>query len=215
LRLRNSVAVATPATRTNDGVGYGWVLANRTIQFSTTARGIMEVSSEQVAWSDADTVCRLFLLESIVNTSHQAVVQNFCTKLQAHLDSGDELRKALNKVKPIFDSAKAEQQIAMRDPVAILIGKYKKVKPIRLEKGAYKGYLGFDAHGSAEENQARTMLQYYFPSKVKVVGSSTKPKGSAQVDEAEELLKKLYSLSKKDQARFDVLYTNDKKASRK
>ena len=146
-----------------------------------------------------------------MNKSHQAVVQNFCTKLQAHLDSGDELRKALNKVKPIFDSAKPEQQIAMRDPVAILIGKYKGVKPKRLEKGSYKGYLGFDAHGSDTENQARTMLQYYFPSKPKQAKGSAQPQVSKQVDEVEELLKKLYSMSKKDQARFDVLYHNDKK----
>jgi hypothetical protein len=137
-----------------------------------------------------------------MNASHQAVVQNFCTKLQAHLDSGDELRKALNKVKPIFDSAKAEQQIAMRDPVAILIGKYKKVKPIRLEKGAYKGYLGFDAHGSAEENQARTMLQYYFPSKIKKAGSTATPKGSAQVDVVEKALELVESMTKAQQDKF-------------
>jgi hypothetical protein len=137
-----------------------------------------------------------------MNASHQAVVQNFCTKLQAHLDSGDELRKAMSKVKPIFDSAKAEQQIAMRDPVVILIGKYKKVKPIRLEKGAYKGYLGFDAHGSAEENQARTMLQYYFPSKVKKVGSTTTPKGSAQVDVVEKALELVESMTKAQQDKF-------------
>jgi len=137
-----------------------------------------------------------------VNTSHQAVVQNFCTKLQAHLDSGDELRKALNKVKPIFDGAKPEQQIAMRDPVAILIGKYKRVKPIRLEKGAYKGYLGFDAHGSPEDNQARTMLQYYFPSKVKVTGNATKPKGSAQEDLVEKALALVESLTKAQQDKF-------------
>jgi len=137
-----------------------------------------------------------------MNASHQAVVQNFCTKLQAHLDSGDELRKALGKVKPIFDSAKAEQQIAMRDPVAILIGKYKKVKPIRLEKGAYKGYLGFDAHGSAEENQARTMLQYYFPSKIKKAGSTATPKGSAQVDVVEKALELVESMTKAQQDKF-------------
>jgi hypothetical protein len=137
-----------------------------------------------------------------MNASHQAVVQNFCTKLQAHLDSGDELRKALLKVKPIFDSAKAEQQIAMRDPVAVLIGKYKKVKPIRLEKGAYKGYLGFDAHGSAEENQARTMLQYYFPSKIKKAGSTATPKGSAQVDLVEKALELVESMTKAQQDKF-------------
>ena len=137
-----------------------------------------------------------------MNASHQAVVQNFCTKLQAHLDSGDELRKAMSKVKPIFDSAKAEQQIAMRDPVVILIGKYKKVKPIRLEKGAYKGYLGFDAHGSAEENQARTMLQYYFPSKVKKASGSAEPKVSAQEDLVEKALALVESLTKAQQQKF-------------
>lgn len=159
---------------------------------------------------------RLFLLElNIVNKSHHVVVQDFCTKLQAHIKSGDELRKALLKVKPIFDKASREQQIAMRDPVAILIGKYKKVKPIRLEKGDYKGYLGFDAHGSAEENQARTMLQYYFPSKRKPSTGVAQQQVSKQVDEVEALLKQLYSLSKKDQARFDVLYMNDRKARAK
>jgi predicted SPOUT superfamily RNA methylase MTH1 len=138
-----------------------------------------------------------------MNASHQAVVQNFCTKLQAHLDSGDELRKALSKVKPIFDSAKVEQQIAMRDPVAVLIGKYKKVKPKRLEKGDYKGYLGFDAHGSAEENQARTMLQYYFPNKKKkkAVNTAT-PKGSAQVDVVEKALELVESMTKAQQDKF-------------
>jgi hypothetical protein len=136
-----------------------------------------------------------------MNASHQAVVQNFCTKLQAHLDSGDELRKALNKVKPIFDKAKPEQQIAMRDPVAVLIGKYKKVKPIRLEKGAYKGYLGFDAHGSAEENQARTMLQYYFPNKVKKV-SATSSTTRKKVDKVEQALELVESLTKAEQDRF-------------
>jgi hypothetical protein len=145
-----------------------------------------------------------------MNASHQAVVQNFCTKLQAHLDSGDELRKALNKVKPIFDKAKPEQQIAMRDPVAVLIGKYKKVKPIRLEKGAYKGYLGFDAHGSAEENQARTMLQYYFPSKIKSAGSTATPKVSAQEDLVEKALELVESLTKAQQDRFFARVTRKK-----
>ena len=145
-----------------------------------------------------------------MNASHQAVVQNFCTKLQAHLDSGDELRKALNKVKPIFDSAKAEQQIAMRDPVAVLIGKYKKVKPVRLEKGAYKGYLGFDAHGSAEENQARTMLQYYFPSKIKKAGSTATPKGSAQEDLVEKALELVESMTKAQQDKFRTRVTYKK-----
>lgn len=141
--------------------------------------------------------------------SHQAVVQNFCTKLEAHIKSGVELRKALQAVVPIYNQAKPEQQVAMRDKVAELIGRLKGVKPKRLEKGAYKGYLGFDAHGSENENQARVMLQYYFPIGIKKKKGSSQQQVSKQVDEVEELLKKLYSLSKPQQQRFRKLYLND------
>jgi len=148
--------------------------------------------------------------------SQQAVVQNFCTKLQSHLDSGVALREALNKVKPLYNTATPEQQVAMRDTVAQVIGKFKGVKPIRLEKGAYKGYLGFDAHGTDAENQARTMLQYYFPIKIVPKGKKGSPQPVAkQVDEVTELLKKLYSLSKKEQERFHLAYSNDRKARAK
>jgi hypothetical protein len=145
----------------------------------------------------------------------QAVVQNFCTKLQSHLDSGVALREALNKVKPLYNTATPEQQVAMRDSVAQVIGKFKGVKPKRLEKGAYKGYLGFDAHGSDAENQARTMLQYYFPITIKPKKGSSPQPVAKQVDEVTELLKKLYSLSKKEQERFHLAYSNDRKARAK
>ena len=143
--------------------------------------------------------------------SQQAVVQNFCTKLQDHLASGDALKKALAKVKPLFNSAKPEQQVEMRDAVAQVIGKYKGVKPKRLEAGAYKGYLGFDAHGSESENQARVMLQYYFPLTLKKAKGSSEQPVAKQVDEVESLLRKVYELSKKDQQRFHKLYLNDHK----
>ena len=147
--------------------------------------------------------------------SQQAVVQNLCTKLQAHLDSGDALKVALAKVKPLYNKATVEQQIEMRNEVAKVIGKYKKVKPKVMEKGDYKGYLGFDAHGTDAENQARVMLQHYFPAKKKKAKSSSAQPVAKQVDEVEALLAMLYKLSAKDQARFDVLYTKDKKAKRK
>lgn len=147
----------------------------------------------------------------IVNTSHQAVVQNFCTKLQAHLQSGLELRKALNKVKPIFDKAKLEQQLAIRNEVVKVIAKFKGVKPITLEAGAYKGSLGFSRHGTDEENQARVMLQYYFPSKPKKAKASSEQQVVKQVDEVEALLRKLYEMPKKDQDRFHKLYLNDRR----
>lgn len=143
----------------------------------------------------------------------QAVVQNFCTELEGFIKKGFELKKALNAVVPVYNRATPEQQIEMRDEVAKLIGRLKGVKPKRLESGAYKGHLGFDAHGTDTENQARTMLQYYFPIKVVPKGKKGSPQPVAkQVDEAEELLKQLYALPKKVQARFDVLYTQDKKA---
>jgi septum formation topological specificity factor MinE len=150
-----------------------------------------------------------------MNTVQQAVVQNLCTKLQAHLDSGDALKVAIAKVKPEYNKASPEIQIEMRNEIAKVIGKYKGIKPKVMEKGDYKGYLGFDAHGSEEENQARSMLGYYFPAKKKKAKPSSTQQVAKQVDEVEALLATLYKLSAKEQARFDVLYTKDKKAKRK
>lgn len=141
--------------------------------------------------------------------SQQVVVQNFCTLLKSHIESGLKLRKALQAVVPIYNKATPEQQVAMRDEVAIIIGKFKGVKPIRLTKGDYKGYLGFESRGSAEENQARVMLQDYFPIGIKKKKGSSQQQVSKQVDEVEALLKKLYSLSKTQQQRFRKLYLND------
>lgn len=143
-----------------------------------------------------------------MNTVQKAVVQNYCTKLEAHIKSGMELRKALQSLVPVFNKATVEEQLAIRNEVVTLIGKLKGVKPKLMEKGSYKGSLGFDAHGTEIENQARVMVQTYLPSKPK------KPKGSAQqvakqVDAVEVLLAKLYELSKVEQQRFRKLYLND------
>jgi hypothetical protein len=134
--------------------------------------------------------------------SQQVVVQNFCTKLEAHIKSGMELRKALKAVVPIYNQATPEQQVAMRDKVVELIGRLKGVKPKRLESGAYKGYLGFDAHGTDAENQARTMLQYYFPIGIKKKKGSSQQRVSKQVDPVEKALEFVESLTKAQQQRF-------------
>ncbi len=146
-----------------------------------------------------------------MNTVHQSVVQTFCTKLEAHINSGIELSKALHKLAPIYNKATVEQQVAIRDKVALIIGKVKGVKPKVMEKGAYKGYLGFDAHGTEAENQARTMLQYYFPTSIKKAKSKSVQQVAKQVDAVEELLAQLYKLSKKEQDRFHKLYSNDRR----
>jgi len=64
----------------------------------------------------------------------QAVVQNFCTKLEGFIKQGYELRKALQAVVPVYNQATTEQQIEMRDKVAELIGRLKGVKPKRRKK---------------------------------------------------------------------------------
>jgi hypothetical protein len=140
--------------------------------------------------------------------SQQAVVQNYCTKLEAHIESGMALRKALKDLVPVFNKATVEEQLAIRSEVVKLIGKLKGVKPKLMEKGAYKGSLGFEAHGTEEENQARVMVQTYLPSKPKKAKSSTQ-QVAKQVDEVEALLAKLYELSKTEQQRFRKLYLND------
>jgi hypothetical protein len=141
----------------------------------------------------------------------QAVVQNFCTELEGFIKQGFKLKKALEAVVPVYNRATTEQQIEMRDEVAKLIGRLKGVKPKRLESGAYKGRLGFDAHGSAEENQARTMLQYYFPIKVVPKGKKGSQQPVAkQVDLVEKALELVESLTKAQQDKFFARVTRKK-----
>lgn len=140
----------------------------------------------------------------------QAVVQNFCTELEGFIKKGFELKKALNAVVPVYNQATPEQQIEMRDEVAKLIGRLKGVKPKRLESGAYKGHLGFDAHGTDTENQARTMLQYYFPISIKKKKGSSSQPVAKQVDLVEKALELVESLTKAQQDKFFARVTRKK-----
>ena len=148
--------------------------------------------------------------------SNQAVVNQFFSALEKFITAGTEYGLALKKLAPLYNKAKPAEQIEIRNRVVEVVGKKYGAKPYLIEHGAYKGSLGFDSRGDDAQRKARAFLRNNFNVKVVVDKSSTrKTKVSPKVDEAEELLKKLYSLSKKVQARFDVLYTNDKKASRK
>ena len=140
----------------------------------------------------------------------QAVVQNFCTELEGFIKKGFELKKALNAVVPVYNQATPEQQIEMRDEVAKLIGRLKGVKPKRLESGAYKGHLGFDAHGTDTENQARTMLQYYFPISIKKGKKGSQQPVAKQVDLVEKALELVESLTKAQQDKFFARVTRKK-----
>jgi hypothetical protein len=144
---------------------------------------------------------------------NQAIVNQFFLSLEKFITAGTEYGLALKKLAPLYNKAKPAEQIEIRNRVVQLVGKKYGATPTMLEAGAYKGSLGFDSRGDDAQRKARAFLRNNFNVKVVVDKSSTpKPKVSAQIDEAETLLKQLYSLSKKDQARFDVLYANDKKA---
>jgi hypothetical protein len=147
-----------------------------------------------------------------MNATNQVVVSKFFSSLEKFITAGTEYGLALQKLAPLYNKAKPAEQIEIRNRVVQLVGKKYGAKPTMLEAGAYKGSLGFDSRGDDAQRKARAFLRNNFNVKVVVDKSSTQPKVSAQIDEAEALLKQLYSLSKKDQARFDVLYTNDKKA---
>lgn len=97
-----------------------------------------------------------------MNQNQKGVVQTFCTKLNAYVASGIALRDAMLKVVPMYNKADVATQHEMRNKVAIVIGNIKGVKPIVLPKGIYAGALGF-SKATDKGNQARVMLQYYFP----------------------------------------------------
>ena len=142
------------------------------------------------------------------------IVNNYFKALEALLTAGTTYAKAVKALIPEYAKASPEDKDAIRNRVAQVIGKMYGVKPKLMEKGSNKGLLGFDQHGSTAEKNARAFMRDNFKVTAKKKATAT-PKVSPKVDAAEALLKQLYSLSKKDQARFDVLYTNDKKASRK
>jgi len=111
----------------------------------------------------AEPLARLFLLkEHIMNQIQKAVVQTFCTKLNAYIASGVALKEAMRSVVPMYNKADVATQHEMRNMVAVVIGNIKGIKPIVIPKGIYRGALGF-SKDTAKGNQARTMLQYYFP----------------------------------------------------
>jgi hypothetical protein len=162
-----------------------------------------------------------FLFEENFSSTHigvthmnATIVNNYFASLEKLLKAGTEYAKAVKSLIPEYAKASPEEKDAIRNRVAQVIGKMYGVKPKIMERGSNKGLLGFDQYGSKAESSARAFMRDNFKVTAKKKATAT-PKVSPKVDEAEALLKQLYSLSKKDQARFDVLYTNDKKASRK
>jgi len=154
----------------------------------------------------AEPLARLFLLEIQMNAT---IVSNYFASLEALLTAGTTYAKAVKALIPEYNKATEEDKKAIRNRVAQVIGKKYGVKPKVMEKGINKGSLGFDAHGSKEESNARDFMRDNFKITKVVVGKKPTTKISPKVDEAEALLKQLYSLDKKIQARFIALLKKD------
>ena len=137
------------------------------------------------------------------------IVNNYFASLEALLKAGSDYAKAVKSLIPEFNKASPEEKDAIRNRVAQVIGKKYGVKPKLMERGSNKGLLGFDQYGSKAESSARAFMRDNF--KVTTKKKASTPKVNAKVDEAEALLKQLYSLDKKIQARFDTLYMNDRR----
>ena len=116
---------------------------------------------------------------------------NYITAVSQHIASGFSLSGAMAKLQPVYASATQKERDELRSEIVKLIAQRKQVKPIVLAKGTFKGQLGFNAHGTDRDEQARAMLKYYLP--VVVEKSSTKPRVAKQVDKVVSRAKSIKS----------------------
>ena len=135
---------------------------------------------------------------------NQAIVNKYFVALEALLTAGTTYAQAVKALIPEYNKASPEDRDAIRNRVAQVIGKKYGVKPKVMEKGINKGLLGFDAHGSKAESNARDFMRDNFTITKVVVGKkpTTKPKGSAQVDVVEKALELVESMTKAQQDKF-------------
>jgi hypothetical protein len=134
---------------------------------------------------------------------NQAIVNKYFVALEALLTAGTTYAQAVKALIPEYNKASPEDKKAIRNRVAQVIGKKYGVKPKIMEKGSNKGLLGFDAHGSKAESNARDFMRDNFVVTKKVVGKSpTKKLVVKKVDLVEQALELVESLTKAQQAVF-------------
>jgi hypothetical protein len=148
-------------------------------------------------------------MKAILN--NPIVAQYFVT-LEQLLNAGTTHAKAVKALIPVFNKASKEDQDIIRNKVAEIIGSKYGVKPKVMEKGINKGLLGFNAHGTQAESNARDFMRDNFSVSKPVVGKKPTTKTTRKsVDKVEQLLTQFYAMSKRDQARFDSLRAKDAK----
>jgi hypothetical protein len=132
---------------------------------------------------------------------------SYLNAVEQHIDSGFNLGDAMAKFKPVFNASKPEVQREFKDNLARLISVKKKVATITLDKGFWKGTLGFKAKqtsgGTDASESARVMLNYYLPAKKVVEKSSTKPK--AKPSPVAKLVKEFKALTSAQRKAFLAL----------
>jgi hypothetical protein len=133
---------------------------------------------------------------------NQAIVNKYFVALEALLTAGTTYAQAVKALIPEYNKASPEDRDAIRNRVAQVIGKKYGVKPKVMEKGINKGLLGFDAHGSKAESNARDFMRDNFSITKVVVGKKPTTKTSTKVDKVEQALALVESLSKAEQAKF-------------
>jgi hypothetical protein len=133
---------------------------------------------------------------------NQTIVNNYFKALEALLIAGANYAQAIKALIPEWNRATKEEQDIIRNRVAQLIGKKYGVKPKIMEKGSNKGLLGFNAHGSKAESNARDFMRDNFNTTKRVVGKKPTTKGSKKIDKVEQALALVESLSKAEQAKF-------------
>jgi predicted transcriptional regulator len=130
------------------------------------------------------------------------IVNNYFKALEALLIAGSNYAQAIKALIPEWNRATKEEQDIIRNRVAQLIGKKYGVKPKVMEKGIHKGLLGFNAHGSKAESNARDFMRDNFNTTKRVVGKKPTTKVSKKIDKVEQALALVESLSKAEQAKF-------------
>jgi hypothetical protein len=133
---------------------------------------------------------------------NQAIVNQYFKALEALLLAGTTYAKAVKALIPEYNKASPEDRDAIRNRVAQVIGKMYGVKPKVMEKGINKGLLGFNAHGSKAESNARDFMRDNFVITKVVVGKKPTTKTSTKVDRVEQALALVESLSKAEQQKF-------------
>jgi hypothetical protein len=133
---------------------------------------------------------------------NQTIVNNYFKALEALLTAGTTYAQAIKALIPEWNRATKEEQDIIRNRVAQVIGKKYGVKPKLMEKGINKGLLGFDAHGSKAESNARDFMRDNFNTTKRVVGKKPTTKISKKIDKVEQALALVESLSKAEQAKF-------------